>query len=140
MINPGTGLILVTAASVVSLATSGSLIPGARVIDGTLWLAGPSGTLFALAADGLTRLATKEQTLSQADYDFANQVFRGSLPPRERIVVTNSLGANGRPFTYPRFDGKIVLNLGGHYTNPRGYTTSKRPVPGQLLIHELVHA
>jgi len=139
VITPGTGLILVTATSVVSLATSGSLIPGARVIDGTLWLAGPSGTLFALAADGLTRLATKEQTLSQADYDFANQVFRGSLPPREKIVVSNSIGAGGRPFTYPRFDGKIVLNLGDHYTHPRGYTTSKRPVPGQLLIHELVH-
>jgi len=32
-----------------------------------------------------------------------------------------------------------VLNLGDHYTDPRGYTTSKRPVRGQLLIHELVH-
>jgi hypothetical protein len=110
VITPGSGLILVTATSVVSLATSGSLIPGARVIDGTLWLAG-----------------------------IANQVFRGSLPPREKIVVSNSMGAGGRPFTYPRFDGKIVLNLGDHYTDPRGYTTSKRPVPGQLLIHELVH-
>jgi len=140
VITPAVGLILVAGTEVGSLISSGSLVPGARIIDGTLWLAGTSGTLFALAADGLARLATKEVTLSQADYDFANQVFRGSLPPREKIVLTNSLGGGGRPFTYPRFDGKIVLNLGDHYTNPRGYITDKRPKPGQLLIHELVHA
>ena len=61
-----------------------------------MWLAGPAGTLFALAADGLTRLASNERTLRPAEYDHANLVFKGSLPPRERIMVSDSIGG-GKP-------------------------------------------
>lgn len=139
LVTPGTGLIIVGATELVSLAATGSLVPGARIVSGTMWLAGPTGMLFAIAADGLARLATKERPLSTAEYDLANLVFKGSLPKRTDIVVTDSIGGGRRPFTFPRFDGKMVLNLGDDYANPIGARSKSCTVDGQLLVHELTH-
>jgi hypothetical protein len=142
VLTPGTAALLVVGTEAVSLATSGSLVPGARIISGTMWLAGPAGTLFALAADGLTRLASNERTLRPAEYNHANLVFKGSLPPRDKIMVSDSIGG-GKPrraFTYPRFDGKIVLNMGDHFGQDlHTLVTDDEPEPGQLMIHELTH-
>jgi uncharacterized protein with LGFP repeats len=140
VLTPGTAALLVAGTELVSLVTSGSLVPGARIIDGTMWLAGPSGTLFALAADALARLATKEEPIGEAEYNHANLVFKGTLPPRTDIHISDGIGGNNRPFTYPRFDGKIVLNLGPGFHDPLGYTYKPSHVRGQVLIHELTHA
>jgi hypothetical protein len=121
-----------------SLISSGSLVPGARLLDGVLWLAGPNGTLFALAADAITKVGSHEKELPQDAYDWAqNNVFGGTLPSRDQIVVSDTIGPGNRPFTWRRFDGKIVLNMG-----PDGYNnlwTFDGRRYGQTLVHELTH-
>lgn len=58
-----------------------------------------TGTLGDIA-EALARLATKEEPIGQAEYDHANLVFKGMLPPRTDIHITDSIGGNNRPFTY----------------------------------------
>ena len=138
---PGTALLLLGGTTAVTGLAGGSLASGARIVGGTLWLAGPFGTAIALAADALARLATQERPLSQEEYALAKLVFKNALPPRQDIVVTDAIGGNNRPFTYPRFDGKMVLSVGEKYYNDLRYygVDEHKKVFGQLLIHELVH-
>jgi uncharacterized protein with LGFP repeats len=139
-ITPGTGLILLGAAELYSALSGGGVAAGARIASGMMWMAGPSGMVFALAADGLARLATDEDTLDEDAYRVADAVFKGTLPPRDRIVVSNAIGAGGKPFTFPRWDGKIVLNLGDGAADPLTATHGRCTTEGQLLVHELTHA
>jgi hypothetical protein len=68
-------------------------------------------------------------------------VYNGTLPPRENIVISNLLGFGGVAFTFPRFDGKTVLNLGPlGFSDPRDYNNEKGNDWGRTFIHELVHA
>jgi hypothetical protein len=138
---PGTALLLLDGTTTVTGLAGGSLASGARIVGSTLWLAGPFGTAIALAADAIARLATKERPLSQEEYALATLVFKHSLPPRQDIVVTDAIGSNHRPFTYPRFDGKMVLSVGEKYYNDLRYygVGEHKKVFGQILIHELVH-
>jgi hypothetical protein len=126
---------IVLGVGVGSLITTGGFTAGARIIGGTIWLLGSQGTLVALAAEGLAALGSQEREMSQDEYEWANQqVFRGTLPPRERIIITDTIGANDAPFTFPRFDGTITLNLGSQtYANPQVDDPA-------TFIHELVHA
>lgn len=144
IISPGTGLIIFLGAEVGSLVTTGSLVPGARIIEGFLWLAGPAGTLYALGAEGIAAIGTHDRPINQEEYDFANQqVFKGTLPSRDRLILTDSIGAGNRPFTFPRFDGKITINMGADgFDDPRQYHVMhpERRVLGEVFIHELVHA
>jgi len=121
-----------------SLISTGSLVPGARILEGTLWMAGPCNTLFAIAAHGVASLGSQEREIHQDEYDWANkEVFKGSLPPREKLKLTDTLGPGGRAFAFPRFDEKITLNMGpAAFADPRGYSGRY----GQTFIHELVHA
>jgi hypothetical protein len=122
-----------------SLISTGSLVPGARVIEGVLWMAGPGNTLLALAAEGIANAGTRSRGISQVEYDWANaEVFQGALPSRDKLVLTDTIGPSNRAFTFPRFDGKITLNMGPDaFNDPRNYPN--RPY-GQVFIHELVHA
>lgn len=124
-----------------SLITTGSLVPGARVVAGTLWLAGPSGTLYALGAEGIAAVGTRTREISQEEYDFAKQVFKDTLPSRDRLILTDTIGGENRAFTFPRFDGKITLNMGSDaFDDPRAYGVSAGNKRGEVFIHELVHA
>ena len=125
-----------------SLISTGSLVPGARVAEGVLWMAGPSNTLLAIAAEGIASLGSRTRQLTAEEYDWANNtvdsVFLGSLPPRERLVLTDTMGGGNRAFTFPRYDGKITLNMGtAEFDDPRNYPSG---ASGQVFIHELVHA
>ena len=133
------GLVVFVGVEVGSLAASGSLVPGARVLDGVLWMAGPSNSLLAILAEGIASAGSRTRALSQEEYDWANaQVFLGALPPLDRLVLTDTIGPGNRAFTLPRFDGKITLNMGGGaFADPRNYPN--RPY-GQTFIHELVHS
>ncbi|QWT23587.1 hypothetical protein KPL76_12890 [Subtercola sp. PAMC28395] len=127
-----------------SLAATGSLLPGAQIINDMYWMAGPLGTLVSLGAQGLIAAGSQETEVTQEQYDWANDtVFKGALPPRELLRVTDWSGVDDRAFTFPRFDGKITLNMGrSGYPDPRDYHTS-RPKPktyGETFVHELVHA
>ncbi len=139
VIGPVGGAVVFIGVEVGSLATTGSLVPGARIVGNLLWLAGPANTLFALAAEGIAALGSRTRELTQEEYDWANnEVFLGSLPPRDRLVLTDSIGGGDRAFTFPRFDGKITLNMGpAAFADPRNYPGRAR---GQTFIHELVHA
>jgi hypothetical protein len=142
-ISPVTGLIIFVGVGIGSLISTGSFAPGARIIAGSLWLAGPSGTLYALIAEGISALGTRTRDLSQEEYDFANNVFAGSLPPRENLILTDTIGGGNRAFTFPRFDGKITINMGPDaFNDPRTYQTppNGNRIKGEIFIHELVHA
>ncbi|WP_159056617.1 hypothetical protein [Streptomyces yokosukanensis] len=87
----------------------------------------------------MARPIRSPRELTQEEYGWADdQVFKGSLPPRDRLVLTDTIGGGDRAFTFPRFDGKITLNLGaGAFDDPRKYPDRKY---GETFIHELVHA
>ena len=125
-----------------TLIGSGSLGPGARVLGGTLWMAGPLNTLLALGADLIASQGYETTPLSYEEYDWANmQVYNGSLPPREDIVISNMLGVDGSAFTFPRIDGKTVISLGPTgFNDPRNYRGEMGSNWGRTFIHELVHA
>lgn len=130
-----------------SLISTGSLVPGARVLGNVLWLAGPSNTLLALAAEGIASAGSRSREISEEEYRWADdEVFKGSLPPRTRLVLTDTIGPGGRAFTFPRFDGKITLNMGPDaFGDPRSYGVNepdaqKRRRYGEVFVHELVHA
>lgn len=120
-------------------------LTGTIVSAGATMLLGPGfavplfvGTLVA------TDLLVRQRTISAEEYAFADVVFRGTLPPREKITLTNTAGLSGRPFTAPNADDGVLVNLGDEaFSFPGGpmFATSARyPVPGQLLVHELTHA
>jgi hypothetical protein len=125
-----------------SLIGSGSLVPGARLASGILWMAGPSNMLFAVAADGIAAIGSRTRDITQEEYDWANaQVFEGALPPRDRLVLSDTIGAGSRAFTFPRYDGKITLNMGpSAFDDPRAYKGESGTTRGRTFIHELVHA
>jgi hypothetical protein len=135
------GVVAFVGVEVGSLISTGSLVPGARVVEGVLWMAGPANTVFAIIAEGIAELGSRTRELTQEEYDWANnEVFAGSLPPRDRLVLTDTIGPGNprRAFTFPRFDGKFTLNMGPDaFADPRNYPGRAR---GQTFIHELVHA
>ena len=96
-------------------------------------------TVAGVAVGLVTNALIKQRPISQAEYDLANNnVFNGTLPPPDQIILTNLAGLGGRAFTMPGVDGKIYVNLGDAYGDPVNYTVSYR-VKGQLLVHELTH-
>ncbi|GAA4355544.1 hypothetical protein GCM10023165_47780 [Variovorax defluvii] len=114
------------------------------VVGGIAVLAFGGSIVLAVAAGvavgAMTNALVKQRTLSEQEAAFAATVFGASLPPRERIVLTNLAGLGGRAFTMPGVDGRIYLNLGTAYDAPGQYTNEHYARPGQVLIHELVHA
>jgi hypothetical protein len=137
------GLVVFVGAHVGSLISTGSLVPGARIAGGVLWLAGPSNTLLALAAEGIASAGSKTRELTEEEYRWANDaVFSGTLPPRTDLVLTDTIGGGNRAFTFPRVDGKITLNMGpDSFHDPRTFRTSDgSKLHGETLIHELCHA
>jgi len=137
-----------------SLLSTGSLVPGARLVEGILWMAGPENTLFALVAEGIASLGSRTREIEQEWYDWANgmmensdprkadsQVFAGSLPPRDQLVLTDTIGGGDRAFTFPRYDGKTTLNMGPQaFDDPRNYKLDNGKKWGEVFVHELVHA
>lgn len=117
-----------------SLVTTGSPAAGARIADGLLWGAGPENSVLALAASGAAALFSRERELTAAEHDWAAAELLGcALPRRERLVVTDTIGAGGRPFVFPRWDGAITVNLGPElYADPVG-------TDPHTFLHELVH-
>ncbi|MFE2559986.1 hypothetical protein ACFXGT_28970 [Streptomyces sp. NPDC059352] len=132
------GAIVFVGLEVGSLISEGSLVPGARLAEGILWMAGPVNTLFAIAAEGVASLGSRTRELTEEEYNWAGEkVFSGSLPPRDEIVLTDTIGGGDNAFVFPRYDGKITLNMGAAaFDDPRRYPG----VPGEVFIHELVHA
>lgn len=140
LVNPITGLIIFIGVEMGSILTGGGFVGGAKVIGSTLWLAGPYGTLYAIASEGIAKVGENERELKVEEYNFAKQVFKETLPRREDIILTDTIGGGNRAFTMPRYDGKITINMGSDgYNNPLNYETNQGRIRGQVFIHELTH-
>jgi hypothetical protein len=146
----GVGLALVIAASAeladsldASFVGPGGLV-GVAVAGGVVWVFGPSAIIAAVvagvAAGAVTDAMIKHRQLTNEEYQFASTVFGNTLPPRERIYVTNLSHDGGRKYTWPNLDGSIVLNLNDAFDHPMDYASSGYPTKGQVFIHELTHA
>jgi hypothetical protein len=102
-----------------------------------------AATVAGVAIGAVTNALIKQRPINQDEYDFANNnVFKGALPPIDKIVLTNLVGLGGRPFTMPGVDNKIYICLGSDYDqalNENGNSLGYRD-KGELLIHELTHA
>ncbi|HEX7904680.1 MAG TPA: hypothetical protein VF487_12430 [Chitinophagaceae bacterium] len=134
---PYVGLIILVGAELSSLIDSGSLYSGARLINGTLWMKGPHGTFLAIVGEGIAALATNSRDLSENEYQWAcERVFSESLPPRENIIVTDGHRGNNRAYVFPRFDGKITLNM-----SPDGFADARLHGDqyGVSFLHEMTH-
>lgn len=130
---PGIGLLIFAGVELFSLATSGSLVPGARMIGGVLWLAGPYGTLLAAGAEAVAAIGAKSRELTANEHQFATATFGDNMPPRDQILINDSIGPDNRPYVFPRFDGKITMNLGpGLYNDPVATNVG-------TFVHELTH-
>jgi hypothetical protein len=95
-----------------------------------------------LATWALTDEIVRHRTLTSAEEAFANQVFQGTLPSRDRLVLTNLAAVTGRAFTWPNVDGSILLNMVNNsaYDDPVHFKKSPGDPEGRLFIHELTHA
>lgn len=136
-----TALFLV-GAELASVVMTGSLTPGARVASGLLGFAGPFGAALAGAAEGLAATRERSRALTPAEYAWARRVFARGLPPRERLVLTDTIGVDDRAFTFPRLDGKITINMGaGSFEDPRRHKLGAQGLQyGEMFVHELAHA
>jgi hypothetical protein len=75
-------------------------------------------------------------------YNIANStIFMQTLPPLNKIIVTNLMSINQRMFTLPIKIGNnvyILLNMGKAFDDPLNYMWNG--YPGDVFIHELTHA
>lgn len=82
--------------------------------------------------------------LGAAERELAVEVLAGTLD-LDRVWLSGAVGLGGRAFTVPLPGVGTVVALGDGLADPVGYTgfgagpTGVR-APGQLLVHELVHA
>ena len=114
------------------------LLAGVAVFasGGALVLALPVG----VAVGAVTNALIKQRQINAQEMALAARIFGGSLPPANKIWLTNLAGIGDRAFTMPGVgNGDIYLNLGDAFNNPLG-TARSYPKQGQLLIHELTHA
>jgi hypothetical protein len=139
-VNALAGALLLVGAEVASLVTTGSHVAGARLVGGVLGVT-DWGVAFAGVAEGLAAFGERRRALTPEEYAWAGRVFAGTLPPRERLVVTDTIGAGERPFTFPRLDGTITLNLGPEgFADPRRDIFGSGAARGETFVHELAHA
>ncbi len=154
VLGPFGGTLVLVGTLAGTVLKGGNIQGGLQLINGTLWMAGPSGTFVALVAAGIGKLMTEERGLRDDEIALAQAVFGDKLDIG-RIRVTNAAGADGddgkdRPFVFPRFDGKTTINMGeweeatldmkvGQSTTDGGTGANRPIVHGEKFLHELVH-
>jgi hypothetical protein len=115
---------------------------------GVLLVCGPFALTSAVIAGGIGAAAlsqVKHRRLNKDERALATRVFGSSLP-LDKIHLTDlshPIKSNGvaREFTMPAIDGSIVIGMGCNYEHTLEPDVQGRyPAPGQVLIHELVHA
>jgi hypothetical protein len=129
----GLGLLLFSGALAYGVAT-GTTVATAQVLAAAFWRKGPQGSALALTAAVIVGLSGRRtRHLTREEYGWADrEVFAGTLPPRGRILLTDTAGVDGRAFTVPQPGGAITVNLGPvAFDQPLA-----RP---ELLLHELTH-
>ncbi|MGZ3890054.1 MAG: hypothetical protein ACXVI9_06085, partial [Mucilaginibacter sp.] len=75
-------------------------------------------------------------------YNIANStIFMNTLPPANKIIVTNLMSINNRQFTLPIKTGNdvfILMNMGKGFDDPLNFPGNG--FAGDVFIHELTHA
>lgn len=137
--DPGKGAVFVfVGADLASFALTDNLAVGRRLINGSLYLAGFENTLIGICGDSAASVGSKDRQITQAEYDWANdQVFRWTLPPREKIYLTDAKAVAGRAFTLPHPNGGVSINVGGY---PGFYDNPTDPRFAALFIEQLTRA
>ncbi|TFC06929.1 hypothetical protein E3O42_00650 [Cryobacterium adonitolivorans] len=121
-------------------------LAGLLVIGGGMFLVAEGIFLpvlpLAVTAWAATNAVVQHRTLRPDEMDFANAVFHGSLPPADKITLTNLATITGRAFTWPNVDGSTLVNMpsSAAVDDPVHFKRSPGDTPGRLLIHELTHA
>ena len=146
------GLVIVLGTEAVSaLGLQELVLPGmlgVLVAGGVLLVFGPGAIIPAFVAGAAAGVAVeqlvRQRRLTDEEFAFVDRVYRGTLP-RDRIVLTNLSGTQGRPFTIPAPGNAILVNLGDGFEDPIRYTGDGNgptggQAAGQLLVHELAHA
>jgi hypothetical protein len=129
----GLGVVAFVVAAAVGRAT-GSGAATAQILASAYWRKGVQGTLLAVLAQRVVAASGQRRRHPTPDeHAWAeHHVFGGTLPPRERIVLTDTVGLNGRAFTVPEPGGTISVNL--------GHAAFAAPLDEPaLFVHELVH-
>jgi len=78
--------------------------------------------------------------ITSEEYRFAVAVFGNTLPPKDKLYLTNLSHGGGHAFTWPNLDHSVVLNLDKAFENLMAITNGSYPTCGQLFIHEMAHA
>jgi hypothetical protein len=126
------GAVVVVGIEIGSLLATGSLVPGAIIAGGVPWLTGPAGIFVRVL---VTASSSDGRPLTAEEYAWANDmVFRGSLPPIDTFQITNYVGAENRPFTFPTFGGPTLVNVGNAIYSNIHVNQGER-----TMIHELTH-
>ncbi|MFW0796805.1 hypothetical protein AAFP30_23570 [Gordonia sp. CPCC 205515] len=86
------------------------------------------------------RRSIRPRRLTTVEVALAQTVFGDDVDWLDAVRVVGVIGVNGRAFTLPGLGGRVYLGLGQHASAPAAASTRGYPSPGQLLIHELVHA
>ena len=146
------GLVVVLAVEAIDeldlheLALPGTV--GLLLAGGIVLVFGPAALipaiLIGVAAGAIVAALVHQRRLTDEEYNFVNRVFHGTLD-RDRILLTNLVGESDRAFTIPGPGGTILVNIGAGEADPIRYTGHGGAqqgirAPGQLLVHELVHA
>jgi hypothetical protein len=147
----GAGLALVVCASAeladefdASFVGPGGLV-GVAVAGGVVWTFGPSAIIAAVvagvAAGAITDALIRHRQLTDEEYAFATLVFGDTLPPRERIYVTNLSHGCGHKYTWPNVDDSVLLNLDDAFDHPMTHQLGKHgPGAAGLSCRQLVPA
>ncbi|MDQ1530304.1 MAG: hypothetical protein QOE37_409 [Microbacteriaceae bacterium] len=129
----GVGLLLFAAVATYGVATRNT-VAAMQILAGVFWRKGAQGSALALTAAAVAALSGRRRRhLTEEEYAWADrEVFRGALPPRRRIVLTDALGVDGRAFTFPEPGRTIAMHVGpAAFADPLGSP--------ELLLHELTH-
>jgi hypothetical protein len=93
----------------------------------------------AIVAAEITHAVTETRRMSSEESTLAKMVFGNSLPPHDKIILSNIEGKDGRSFVVPNIVGESIINLGSAFKDPIRSTNNIYREFGQLLIHELTH-
>ncbi len=118
-------------------------VVGVIVAGGMVFVGAPGNITTAVvagvAAGAITEALVKTRTMSSEERTVAQMVFGNSLPPHDKIILSNIEGMDGRQFVVPNLAGESIINLGSAYEDPIRHTTGNYREHGQILIHELTH-
>jgi len=105
---------------------------GVVTAEASLFVLGPGELIPAFIAGSMAGNALiRHQPLSPEERALAETVFGNTMPPNDKIILTNLVELGNGPFAAPNLAGKPLVKLRDWYNHPRGNS--------KLLSDELTH-